>query len=807
MPDSLARKEVKGELLRLRDKLDSRDPDERKSAARKVVSMMRQGESVAQLFSSVLRCVRTDDLQLKRLVYLYLVTYSSQQPEEAIMVVNTFIVDSADGNPIVRALAVRAMCRIKLDTVAEHMIVPLKRSLKDKDPYVRKTAAIAVSKLYDVIPEAVENAQLLHSLSDLIGDENPMVIANAAASLLEVNERRSVPVFAVDERTVSPIIGAMTQCSGWVQAILLDSLASYTPTSETDAAFLIDRLVPFLKHENPAVVVSSFRCIYKFMDTDSRPASEIFLLIVPPFITLVIRAEPEVQFVVLRTLNLFVIKYPKALARETRTFFCKYNEPSYVKLQKLDILVAICSPLNVQLILDELEEYCNSVDVRFVRKTIKTLGQIALKIAVAAQRVVSVLVKLMAGQAQYAVEESIVVVTDLLRKFPGEFESVIATVCANIEQLKEAAAKAAAVWIIGEYSDRIDNADVLLDPYLDVFLDEPPEVQPQILTAIVKNYTRHPKKSRDQLQFLLQEVSSKETSLPDTRDRAMIYWRLLSSVDLEAAKSAVIFSKTMVTNDVAQFDPAVLDELILNMGAVAGVLQVIPSDFVRRAKFLPEEVDEEPDSIAHAWRQVDSGNVDIFIDWSLRTFWLKVVNKSPNPINSFAIAFDQNCAGIGFLEQPQFPDALDFGDSFEVAIPVAYVERFYRPSDKNAIQVALRTSVDLKKFFVPIDAAAILLDTSGIGEAELKTAWSAFTSEFTVEIDGTLPSDDVFSGRSVHVVSRNGPVVTVAFTLPPANVYIAKVQQIRKQLAVVVHGNPALFEMIKGSAESIFASD
>jgi vesicle coat complex subunit len=137
--------EVKAEILRLRNMLDSNDSDDRKTAARKVVSMMRQGESVSALYSSMLRCVRTEDLQLKRLVYLYLVTYSAQQPEESIMVVNTFLSDLTDGNPIIRALAVRTMCRIKLDSVSEHLIIPLKGSLKDKDPYVRKTAAIAVS--------------------------------------------------------------------------------------------------------------------------------------------------------------------------------------------------------------------------------------------------------------------------------------------------------------------------------------------------------------------------------------------------------------------------------------------------------------------------------------------------------------------------------------------------------------------------------------------------------------------------------------------------------------------------------------
>jgi hypothetical protein len=69
------------------------------------------------------------------------------------------------------------------------MIMLLKRSLKDQDLNVWKTAAIVVSKLYGVIPE---NAQL-PDLFDLIRDDDPIGIANAAASLLEVSEGPSVP--------------------------------------------------------------------------------------------------------------------------------------------------------------------------------------------------------------------------------------------------------------------------------------------------------------------------------------------------------------------------------------------------------------------------------------------------------------------------------------------------------------------------------------------------------------------------------------------------------------------------------------
>ena len=101
-----------------------------------------------------------------------------------------FIKDSEDSNPFVRALAVRTMCKIKLESVAEYMVIPLKKCLKDTEPYVRKTAALAVAKLYDIIPESVENAGLLDTLLTLINDENPLVIANSTMALLEINEKR-----------------------------------------------------------------------------------------------------------------------------------------------------------------------------------------------------------------------------------------------------------------------------------------------------------------------------------------------------------------------------------------------------------------------------------------------------------------------------------------------------------------------------------------------------------------------------------------------------------------------------------------
>ena len=42
---------------------------------------------------------------------------------------------------------------IRVDKITEYLCEPLRNCLKDEDPYVRKTAAVTVAKLYDISPE------------------------------------------------------------------------------------------------------------------------------------------------------------------------------------------------------------------------------------------------------------------------------------------------------------------------------------------------------------------------------------------------------------------------------------------------------------------------------------------------------------------------------------------------------------------------------------------------------------------------------------------------------------------------------
>lgn len=154
-----------------------------------------------------------------------------------------------------------------------------------------------------------------------------------------------------------------------------------------------------------------------------------------------------------------------------RVFFCKYNDPPYLKFQKLQIMVRIANDSNVEQLLAELKEYAMEVDMDFVRRAIKAIGQVAIKIENACEKAVNVLLELINTKQAYVVQEVVVVIKDIFRKYPG-YEGIIPTLCQCIDDLDEPTARGALIWIVGEYAEKISNAGDILSGFVDGFAEE-----------------------------------------------------------------------------------------------------------------------------------------------------------------------------------------------------------------------------------------------------------------------------------------------------------------------------------------------
>ncbi|XP_037512931.1 AP-1 complex subunit beta-1 [Rhipicephalus sanguineus] len=576
----------KGEIFELKSELNSDKKEKKREAVKKVIASMTVGKDVSALFPDVVNCMQTDNLELKKLVYLYLMNYAKSQPDMAIMAVNTFVKDCEDGNPLIRALAVRTMGCIRVDKITEYLCEPLRKCLKDEDPYVRKTAAVCVAKLHDINAPLVEDQGFLDQLRDLLSDSNPMVVANAVAALSEMNEASSSgqPLSEMSGPTINKLLTALNECTEWGQVFILDSLSNYSPKDEREAQSICERVTPRLAHANAAVVLSAVKVLMKFMEmmsSDSDFVTTLTKKLAPPLVTL-LSSEPEVQYVALRNINLIVQKRPDILKHEMKVFFVKYNDPIYVKLEKLDIMIRLASQANIAQVLAELKEYATEVDVDFVRKAVRAIGRCAIKVEQSAERCVSTLLDLIQTKVNYVVQEAIVVIKDIFRKYPNKYESIISTLCENLDTLDEPEARASMIWIIGEYAERIDNADELLESFLEGFHDENTQVQLQLLTAIVKLFLKRPTETQELVQQVL-SLATQDSDNPDLRDRGFIYWRLLST-DPAAAKEVVLAEKPLISEETDLLEPSLLDELICHIGSLASVYHKPPSAFVEGSR-------------------------------------------------------------------------------------------------------------------------------------------------------------------------------------------------------------------------------
>ena len=131
----------------------------------------------------------------------------------------------------------------------------------------------------------------------------------------------------------------------------------------------------------------------------------------------------------LRNINLIVQKYPEMLTGEIKVFFCKYNDPIYVKQEKLETMVKLSSERNIDQVLLEFKEYATEVDVDFVRKSVRAIGRCAISSSSGRRALHHLLLELIQHQGELRRAGGHRGDQGHLPQVPEPYESIIAVLC------------------------------------------------------------------------------------------------------------------------------------------------------------------------------------------------------------------------------------------------------------------------------------------------------------------------------------------------------------------------------------------
>ena len=579
------------------DDLSSLKIDRQKSAIKKIISAMTIGRDVSKLFPHVVKCIITPNLELKKLVYLYIINYARVKPLETLLAVNALKRDASDfnGNPLTRALAVRTMGCLGVEEIMQFLCDPLKDALNDKDPYVRKTGALCVAKIYDINPQLAEDQfGFLDKIKEMLEEEtNAMVLANCISALIEISTTKGKDILEINWSKCRHLMSALHENNEWTQIYLLEGISRYSPTKQDEINEMIERIIPCVSHSNAGVVLSVIKILIKLLDLVENPETirTVCKKITPSLVTL-LSSEPEIQYVALKNINILIQKRPIIFEKDIKIFFSSFTEPLYNKLEKLEIIYKLVSINNIDIVLNELKEYASDVDIKFVRRSVKLIGQCAIKLEKAAQRCVETLVELVKTQVSFVIQEAIIALKDIFRRYPNTFEGAMAIINENLRTLDDSEAKAALIWIIGEYSDRIEGAENQLIKFIDNLKEEPYVIQINILDSATKTFLKCQSEESYNILNQVFDFCTKECEDPDVRDRGYMYYRLMT-IDPQIANKIIVNEKPRINEDVSGFDDNLLAILMDNLGTLSTIYEKPPEAFVKKTKEKYFEDDNE----------------------------------------------------------------------------------------------------------------------------------------------------------------------------------------------------------------------
>jgi vesicle coat complex subunit len=490
----------------------------------------------------------------------YLTSHAEQKPELALLAINTLQKDCRDDDPMVRGLALRSLCSLRLANIVEYIMGSVRQGLVDASAYVRKTAVMGCAKLYALVPSVIKDSDLVDVLYNMLRDKDTQVICNALVALNEI--LRPEGGMAINKMIIVHLLSRIKDFSEWGQCTVIELVARYTPEGQDEMFEIMNVLEDRLRHSNSAVVLAATKVFLHYTRSLPRVHQSVYERLKAPLMTLM-STSSELSYSVLAHVALLVSRSPGTFNDEFKTFFCRFTDPSCVKSLKVDVLILLANESNQAAIVNELTEYVADVDPDLARQAIRAIAKVGIRLAAAVETSIASLLGLLELRVNYVTAHVCMMLKDILRKYPDRYEDVIPALEKCLRDVDESDGKAAVIWIIGEYGDLISSAPYLLEPLIASYSDETAaSVRIELLSATMKLFFKRPPEVQKMLGRLF-KVAIEDTSNVDVRDRALLYYRLLQHDVHEAARvvhGAKVIVDAFVDSDNVETKDRIFDE-------------------------------------------------------------------------------------------------------------------------------------------------------------------------------------------------------------------------------------------------------
>lgn len=207
----------------LRRSLSSESLHDKRDGMKRIIAQMCKGGDMRHFFPDVVKNIHVPSIELRKLIYVFIVYYAEDCPNETLLSISAFQKDLLDPSMHVRALALRMLASLRILAIQPVVMVAVRKCAEDMAPLVRKTAALALVQMHTVARQELDRDTVRQLLRTFLSDRCPDVVGAAAMAYTRICPDEWDLVHGVYRR----LCRILKDCEEWGQVVLLRLLLRY----------------------------------------------------------------------------------------------------------------------------------------------------------------------------------------------------------------------------------------------------------------------------------------------------------------------------------------------------------------------------------------------------------------------------------------------------------------------------------------------------------------------------------------------------------------------------------------------------
>lgn len=439
----------------IKEALEGNDDDAKVEAMKKAIMLLLNGETLPQLFITIVRYVLpSEDHTVQKLLLLYLEIIEKTDARgrvlpEMILICQNLRNNLQHPNEYIRGVTLRFLCRLNETEIIEPLIPSIFQNLEHRHPFIRRNAILAVMSIYK-LPQG-----------DQLLVDAPEMIEKVLTTEQDQSAKRNAFLMlftCAQDRAVNYLLTHVDKVSEWgelFQMVVLDLIRKVCRTNRGEKGKYIKIIISLLNAPSTAVV---YECAGTLVSLSSAPtairaAANTYCQL------LLSQSDNNVKLIVLDQLNELKSSHSDIMVDLIMDVLRALSSPNLdIRRKTLDIVLDLITPRNINEVVLTLKKEVVKTQSGELEKNgeyrqmlIQAIHSCAVKFPEVASTVVHMLMDFLGDSNVASAIDVAVFVREIIETNPKLRVSIITRLLDTFYQIRASRVCSCALWIIGEY--------------------------------------------------------------------------------------------------------------------------------------------------------------------------------------------------------------------------------------------------------------------------------------------------------------------------------------------------------------------